>query len=231
MLDVRNLDAGYGPVQVLTDVSLRVEPGESVCVLGRNGVGKTTLLRSIIGHNPAWRGSVSCDGDRIDGLAPFDVARRGIAYVPQDKQLLPALTVEQNLFLAVRQRSLFKQRLPRMLELFPVVAEKLRVAAGSLSGGQQQAVALARALIAAPKLLLLDEPTVGIQPSIVRELRETLARIVAEEQCALLLVEQNRSLALHVASRAYVMDRGRVVAEGTPLELEAAGAIERHLAF
>lgn len=231
MLAAEGLNVYYGPTQVLRGVSVRVAEGERICVLGRNGVGKTTLLRSIMGLTPAAAGSVSWLGDDVTREPPYAIARRGVAYVPQEKSLFPDLTVEQNLFLAVRDKRIFERRLPELRQFFPNLDEYLRRKAGTLSGGQQQYAAIARALMAGPRLLLLDEPSAGIQPSLVRDFGDVMDVVAAETDCSVLLVEQNRNLAFRIAQRMYILDRGEVVAEGVPAELEAAGEVRRYLAF
>jgi len=231
MLATEGLDVYYGPSQVLRGVSVRVAEGERVCVLGRNGVGKTTLLRSIIGLTPPRTGSVSWLGDDITALPPYAIARRGVGYVPQEKSLFPDLTVEDNLFLAVRDRRRFRDGLASVRAFFPNLDDYLGRKAGTLSGGQQQYAAIARAVITQPRLLLLDEPTAGIQPSLVHELGTVVDAVAAETRCSVLLVEQNRNLAFRLAERVYILDRGEVVAEGLASELEAAGEVRRYLAF
>jgi urea transport system ATP-binding protein len=231
MLRASGLDVFYGPSRVLRGVSLRVDEQERVCVLGRNGVGKTTLLRSLIGIIPPRAGIVEWLGEDITREPPYAIARRGIAYVPQEKTLFPAFTVEQNLFLAVRDRQVFGDRLDETTSLFPNLAPLLPQPAGTLSGGQQQYVSIARAIIAKPRLLLLDEPTAGIQPSIVHELGNVIDAVATKSKCALLLVEQNRNLAFRLAERVYVLDRGEVVAEGTSGDLATAEEVRRYLAF
>jgi urea transport system ATP-binding protein len=231
MLTAEELDVFYGPSQVLRRVSIHVDPEERVCVLGRNGVGKTTLLRSLIGLTPPRRGAVTWLGEDVSGKPPYAITRRGVAYVPQEKSLFPDFTVEQNLFLAVRDRKVFGDRLEEIKQLFPNLIRLLAQKAGRLSGGQQQYTSIARAIISRPRLLLLDEPTAGIQPSIVYELANVIEAVATKTKCAVLLVEQNRNLAFRLAQRVYVLDRGEVVAEGPPAELEAAGEVRRYLAF
>jgi urea transport system ATP-binding protein len=231
MLTAEELDVFYGPSQVLRRVSIHVDPEERVCVLGRNGVGKTTLLRSLIGLTPPRRGAVTWLGEDVSGKPPYAITRRGVAYVPQEKSLFPDFTVEQNLFLAVRDRKVFGDRLEEIKQLFPNLIRLLAQKAGRLSGGQQQYTSIARAIISRPRLLLLDEPTAGIQPSIVYELANVIEAVAIKTKCAVLLVEQNRNLAFRLAQRVYVLDRGEVVAEGPPAELEAAGEVRRYLAF
>jgi len=231
MLELREIDAYYGSSQVLFGVSLKVSEGEPVCVLGKNGVGKTTLLRSIIGLTPPRRGSITLGTTRLDGRKPYDIAARGVGYVPQGNQLFPDLTVEQNLLLSVRNREVLVSRSAEIFRYFPGLYDKWRFKAGTLSGGQQKFLAIARGLIMQPRVLLLDEPSEGIQPNVVQELARTIRAIVADQKCILLLVEQNRTLAFRVADRAYIMDRGRIVADGRPAELEAAGVVRRYLSF
>jgi ABC-type branched-subunit amino acid transport system ATPase component len=231
MLSVEEINVSYGLTRVLSAVSLEVRPGERVCVLGRNGVGKTTLLRSIMGLTPPGAGKITWHEKRLDGLPAHEIASRGIAYAPQDKQLFPHLTVEENVFLAVRDRQAFKRAWVTVARHFQILEEKRREKAGRLSGGQQQAVVVARALASRPRLLLLDEPTTGIQPSIVHELTANLESVLDELGCSLLLVEQNRRFAFRLATRAYILDRGMVVAEGVPDELEARGDVKRYLSF
>jgi ABC-type branched-subunit amino acid transport system ATPase component len=231
MLKADSLDVYYGPSQVLRGVSVTVAEGERVCVLGRNGVGKTTLLRSIIGLTPPQAGWVSWRGEMISGLPPYVIARRGVGYVPQEKGLFPDLTVEDNLFLAVRDRVRFRKGLAGVRRFFPNLDEYLGRKAGTLSGGQQQYAAIARAVITGPRLLLLDEPTAGIQPSLVLELGSVIDAVARESGCSILLVERNRNLAFRLAERVYILDRGQVVAEGVASELEAAGEVRRYLAF
>lgn len=231
MLDVENIDVYYGSSQVLNGISLQVRPGEPVCVLGKNGVGKTTLLKSIMGLIPPQRGKISLDGECLSGEPAYAIARKGVAYIPQGNQLFPDMTVEQNLFLGVRNKKAFSARLPEVLGYFPALQEKLHHKAGWLSGGQQKFLAIGRALLMQPRLLLLDEPSEGIQPSIVRELAQVILSVIEQRGCMLLLVEQNRDLAFAVTKRTYIIDRGHVVAEGSPEELEEKGVVKRFLSF
>jgi len=230
-LEVRDIDVYYGQSQVLFGVSLKVAESEPVCVLGKNGVGKTTLLRSIIGLTPPRSGMVTLGEEHLDGLKPYEIAARGVGYVPQGNQLFPDLTVEQNLLLAVSRHDVLTARSPEILRHFPSLEDKWRVRAGTLSGGQQKFVAIARGLIIRPRVLLLDEPSEGIQPNVVQELARIIRAIVMDQKCLLLLVEQNRNLAFRVADRAYIMDRGRIVADGSPAELDARGVVRKHLSF
>jgi urea transport system ATP-binding protein len=231
MLSIKDVNVYYGAVKVLYDISLQIDSGEPVCVLGKNGVGKTTLLKSIIGLVPPRSGTIELDGEPVEGQPPFSIARKGVAYVPQGNQLFPDMTVEENLFLAVRDRKVFDGRVDIALNYFPILKDKFRHRAAWLSGGQQKFLAISRALITRPRVLLLDEPSEGIQPNIVQELAHIIRSIVEEQKCTLLLVEQNRDLAFRVANRSYIIDRGRVVAEGTPKELEAKGVVRQYLSF
>lgn len=192
LLEIAGLVAGYGGGTVLHGVDLSVAPGEGVAVLGRNGVGKTTLLKAIIGLVRPRSGTIGFAGARIGGLPPFRIARAGIAYVPQGREVFADLTVEENLILGDLQAP----DAGRAYAVFPALAERRRVPAGRLSGGQQQQLAIARALMARPRLLLLDEPSEGVQPSVVLELADTLAAVAAAEGMAIILVEQNIDLAL-----------------------------------
>jgi urea transport system ATP-binding protein len=231
MLTAEELDVSYGSSRVLRGVSIRVGAEEKVCVLGRNGVGKTTLLRALMGLTPPSSGVIHWEDDDLTGKPPYAVAKHGIAYVPQEKSLFPEFTVEQNLLLAVRDRRVFADRLPDITGLFPNLVGLLGQKAGRLSGGQQQYTSIARAMIARPRLLLPDEPTAGIQPSVVQELGNVIETVARETKCAVLLVEQNRNLAFRLAERVYILDRGEVVAEGSPEDLQAAGEVTRYLAF
>lgn len=231
MLEIRNIQVGYGSSQVLQDVSLRVTLLEQVCVLGKNGVGKTTLLRAIMGLTPPKRGSITLYGKEISGLSPHEIARQGVAYVPQGNALFPEMTVEQNLLLATRDAKVLISRLDQVFNYFPDLKEKYKVKAGRLSGGQQKFVAIARGLITQPRLLLLDEPSEGIQPSIIQELGPIIKKIATNEKCLLLLVEQNRSLAFAVTDYAYILDRGRVAAEGKIGDLEKGGVVSKYMSF
>jgi len=231
MLEISEIDVYYGISQILHRASLHVDDGELVCILGRNGVGKTTLLRSIIGLSPPRTGRVLFDGQLLSGLPAHRIARLGVTYAPQDNQLFPDLSVAENLLLAVRRREDSEREIRRAVGFFPVLEEKLRARASSLSGGQQKFLAVARALIGSPKMILLDEPSEGIQPSVVQELAVVIRSIGEAVGCGILLVEQNRKLALAVAKRGYILDRGTVVSEGPLQVLEENGTVARYLSF
>jgi urea ABC transporter ATP-binding protein UrtE len=214
MLEVQNLVAGYGPLVVLRDVDLTVTAGEVSVLIGRNGVGKTTLLRTIAGQGRVAKGAIRVDGRDVTGHPAHRRARAGIAYVPQGREIFGALTVRENLLVALKARRMRDQsaRIDEILELLPALAEKLQAGGGSLSGGQQQILAIGRALISDPKILLLDEPSEGIQPSIVSEIATLIARIAREKKIAVLVVEQNLDFVASVTTDVQVIDRGRIVA-------------------
>jgi urea transport system ATP-binding protein len=215
---VKDLDVYYGDSRVLAQVHLSVGAGEVVCVMGRNGVGKTTLLKTIVGLLAPRRGSIELDGTSLTGRPPYARARLGIGYVPQGREIFPTLTVRENLLVGARRRIPPAGALDYVLALFPALEALLAKRGGDLSGGQQQQLALGRALIADPSLLLLDEPTEGIQPSIVEQIADVLERIKGEGRRSILLVEQYLEFALSIGDRFYVMDKG-----GVALESDRAG--------
>jgi len=228
MLSVSRLDVAYGQSQVLWNVDLDVRAGELVCLMGRNGVGKTTLLKTAMGLLPARRGRVSFDGTEITGWSPDRRARAGIGYVPQGREIFPRLTVEENLRMALLGTGR-AAALDEPLELFPALAPLLRRQGGVLSGGEQQMLAIGRALLTKPKLLMLDEPTEGIQPSIILEIEEALRRIKRELGLAILLVEQYLDFAERLADKYVIMAKGAVVASGAARDLRVE-TVRRHLA-
>ena len=215
MLQVEDLDLYYGASQALRSVNLTAVKGGITCVLGRNGVGKTSLLRAIAGHLPVRAGKIVWEGKDIRGVPADERARRGIASVPQGREIFPLLTVEENLrtgFAAV-PRAL--RTIPdEIFELFPVLRDMLRRRGGDLSGGQQQQLAIARALVTRPRLLILDEPTEGIQPSIIKEIERVIRLLAMRGDMAIVLVEQYFEFAKNLADRFLVLERGRVVASG-----------------
>jgi urea transport system ATP-binding protein len=213
VLVVKDLDVAYGDSRVLTRLNLTVGPGEVVCVMGRNGVGKTTMLKTIVGLLAPRAGSIEFAGTRITRLAPDRRARLGIGYVPQGRDIFPMLTVRENLLVGARRRQPPAGALDYVLSLFPALEALLARRGGDLSGGQQQQLALARVLIADPSLLLLDEPTEGIQPSIVEQIADVLERIKREGRRSILLVEQYLEFAWSIGDRFYVMDKGGVAME------------------
>lgn len=214
MLTLDEVVSGYAQTPVVQGVSHTVPAGTISVLLGRNGVGKTTLLRTIAGQLPLQQGKIMLGGADISRASAFRRARLGLSYVPQGRDIFPGLSVRDNLRVAVHgmRRSGWSRRLDRTLEQFPVIADKLDAPGRSLSGGQQQIVAIARALITDPDVLLLDEPSEGIQPSIVVEICEMLTTMVAERGIAVLVAEQNLDFVQHVADRVEVMDKGQLVA-------------------
>ncbi len=214
MLAVREVDVFYGESRALNRVTLAVADGQVVCVMGRNGVGKTTLLKTVVGLLRPTQGGVEFAGRDVTHLPPYERARLGMAYVPQGREIFPALTVRDNLVVGSRHKRPPREALDYVLGLFPALGGMLGRRGGDLSGGQQQQLALARALIADPKLLLLDEPTEGIQPSIVEEIADALRRIKAEGRRAIVLVEQYLEFARALCDRFYVMEKGAVAWKG-----------------
>ncbi|MBI4247183.1 MAG: ABC transporter ATP-binding protein [Candidatus Rokubacteria bacterium] len=221
MLAVEGIAAGYGRAPVLREASLRVGPGELVTIVGPNGSGKTTLLRAITGLVPLRAGRITFEGRTVSGLATEDIVRRGVVMAPEGRELFGPLTVRENLGLGAwslgraARRARLGADLERALTLFPALRPKLEQAAATLSGGEQQMVAIGRALMSRPRLLLLDEPSVGLAPLVIREIFRTLATLKAE-QLTILLVEQNARAAFRIADRGYVLSPGGALAELTP---------------
>jgi len=215
-LSLDGIVAGYGETVVLEGISLDLAPGGTLAVLGRNGVGKTTLLATVMGHTRLHGGGIRFDGAEIAGLPPYRRTRLGIGFVPQEREIFPSLTVEENLTVAER---LGQWTLARVYDFFPALAERRRNQGNQLSGGEQQMLAIGRALMGNPSLLLLDEPLEGLAPVIVDTLLAGLDRLKREDELALLLVEQHAKLALELAQSAIVLDRGAIVFAGTSREL------------
>ena len=228
LLSVRGLSAGYGPVQVLTDLELAVAAGEIVVVLGANGAGKTTTLRALSGMIPA-KGEVTLDGTSVLGRKPEDLVRMGVAHVPQGRGTFPELTVEENLRVGgfTRPGDEVSADIDRWFEVFPRLKERVHQAAGSMSGGEQQMLAIARALMSRPTLLLLDEPSLGLAPLVTQDVFERIAAVNAELGTTVLVVEQNANLALGIAQRGYVLETGTIVATGTAEELRSDDVVRR----
>ena len=221
MLKVESLACRYGPIGALQNASLYVDAGELVALVGANGAGKTTLLRSISGLMKIASGVISLDGERINGLPAGEIVRRGVAHCPEERKLWPMLTVAENLSLGAytrRDKAGIVADLDRVHALFPHLADRARQLAGTLSGGEQQMVAIGRALMSRPRLLMLDEPSLGLAPLLVSSLVGAV-REINRAGTAVLLVEQNASLALGMAARAYVLEAGVMVREGTGVEL------------
>ena len=249
MLTLSDLSASYGGSRILRGVSLKVAPGQVACLMGRNGVGKTTTLRSNVGLLRADAGSIKLNGQELNGLKPDERARLGLGYVPQGRDIFPNLTVQENLRIgAIAQGRKLKGEFDRVLALFPILKERLQLKGGVLSGGQQQQLAIGRALLTDPKVLLLDEPTEGIQPNIIDQIGDTIKKLRteglgAESAAALggavsalrregrigiLLVEQYLDFCLDVGDYFYIMDRGTIVAEG-PIAKLNDGIVKQHL--
>ena len=218
ILKLANIESSYGPVQAIRGVSLEVRKGSIVTVLGANGAGKTTILKTISGIIDPQKGSVSFEGEEIQRRDPDWVVRRGISHVPEGREVFPLLTVRENLLMGAYTRA-HRQAIPadiqRMYDYFPILRERAGQEAGQLSGGQQQMLAIARALMSKPKLLLLDEPSLGLSPKLVKEIFEIIRRVNHEEGTTMLLVEQNANIALITAQFGYVLEVGRIVMEDT----------------
>ncbi len=221
MLTVRDADLYYGASQALKGVSLTARKGEVTCVLGRNGVGKTSLIRGLVGHVPLRRGSVEWEGAEISRLTTAERARAGIALVPQGREVFPLLTVEENLKTGLGMLPRAERTVPEeIFALFPVLRDMLRRRGGDLSGGQQQQLAIGRALATRPRLLVLDEPTEGIQPSIIKQIGAAISQLAGRGDIAILLVEQFFDFSRELADMFVVMDRGEVVMQGRPEDLD-----------
>ena len=231
MLEVQNIDLHYGAAQALRAVSLSAEPGKVTCVLGRNGVGKTSLLRALVGQHPVSAGSVVWESHDITRLATVERARRGIAYVPQGREIFPLLTVEENLETGFAPLRRDQRSIPDdVFSLFPVLQSMLRRRGGDLSGGQQQQLAIGRALVMRPRLLLLDEPTEGIQPSIIKDIGRASSYLRSLGQIAIVLVEQYLDFARELGDHFAVMDRGALVYSCDRASMDEA-ALKRALAI
>jgi urea transport system ATP-binding protein len=212
MLDAQSIDLHYGAAQALRGVSLKAEPGKVTCVLGRNGVGKTSLLDALAGQHPVTRGTITLEGIDITSLRPPERARHGIAYVPQGREIFPLLTVEENLRTGFAPLKRADCSIPEdVYKLFPVLQSMLRRRGGDLSGGQQQQLAIGRALVMRPRLLLLDEPTEGIQPSIIKDIGRAISYLRSLGKIAIVLVEQYLDFARELGDHFAVMDRGAIV--------------------
>ncbi|MHB0870549.1 MAG: ABC transporter ATP-binding protein [Chloroflexota bacterium] len=230
MLEVDNIRVGYDGVLALRGVSFRVEAGEIVSIVGSNGAGKTTVLKTISALLRPTAGTVSFQGTRIDTLSSHDVVRHGIAHVPEGRRLFARQTVMENLILGAYTRRSPAERaadLERVFDLFPVLRERRSQRAGTLSGGEQQMLAIGRGLMLRPRLLMLDEPSLGIAPKLVDKIFETVAELNKRDGITILLVEQNVREALELASRAYVLQTGSVVMEGTGAELLHSDTIQK----
>ena len=223
MLEVKKLNQYYGGSHILRDLSFEIPPGKVTVLLGRNGVGKSTLLRTLMGLIPARTGEVLFYGKSISNAKPFERARAGIGYVPQGRDIFARLTVAENLEMGLATRPGGERVPPRIFEMFPVLNQMMRRRGGDLSGGQQQQLAIGRALAMGPKLLILDEPTEGIQPSIIKDIERAIRALAASGDMAILLVEQYYDFARSLAGQYLVMDRGEIVKRGAGADMEKDG--------
>ena len=228
MLTAENVDLYYGAAQALRHVSITAEEGKVTALMGRNGVGKTSFLRAVVGEQPIAGGTISFNGKPLGRMAPHDRARLGIAYVPQGRDIFPLLTVRENLETGYAPLKRDDRSIPAdVFDLFPVLRDMLRRRGGDLSGGQQQQLAIGRALVTRPKLLVLDEPTEGIQPSIIKDIGRAISWLRQKGGMAILLVEQYFDFVKELADTFAVMDRGEIVVSGTRAELD--DSVRRHL--
>lgn len=229
MLELSNVSAGYGQFQALFDITMRVEAGETVGVIGSNGAGKTTLLRVLSGLLPASHGRMTMEGTDLTAIAPHRIVETGIAHVPESRRLFPSLSVEENLKMGAftkAARPRFAERLAYVYDLFPRLKERRDQLAGTMSGGEQQMCAIGRALMSGPKLVLLDEPSMGLAPVIVQQVFD-LVRRIRSEGYTVLIVEQNVSQVLKIADRAYLLEVGRIETSGTADELLQSDEIQK----
>lgn len=223
MLEIHEVDTKYGQIPMLMNIDVTVGQGEAVCILGANGAGKTTLLKTIIGMVKPLKGEIYFEGRRIDELPSHKIIRGGIAVVPEREGLFPKLTVEKNILMGAyyeKDKKKINERMEEALSIFPRLRERLNRRAGTLSGGERKMLGIARAILAGPKVLLMDEPSLGLAPSTVNEVFAVIERIKREKNIAILLVEQNAQKALSVAERGYILQKGQVVLAGTKNELQ-----------
>lgn len=229
MLSLQRIESGYGESNVLRGVNLDVQPGQVVCLMGRNGVGKTTLMKTLMGLLKTRKGSIQWQNQELSTLDTAKRARAGVGYVPQGREIFPQLTVKENLLLGLETSAPGVKTFPEdVLAMFPVLATMYGRQGGDLSGGQQQQLAFARALASRPGLLLLDEPTEGIQPSIVEDIRQVILQLKAKGNLSVLLVEQSIDFVRSAADYIYIMDKGTITLHGTPQELDMS-QFEHHL--
>src|SRR5882672_6402660 len=223
MLKIREVHAGYGATPILFGVSLEIREGEAVALLGRNGMGKTTLMKAAMGFLKPWRGTIELDGHELSGLTPHEIARLGIGFVPENRRVFPGLTVRENLELGLsavshRTAALRRERLETVFAHFPRLRERLGQPSKTLSGGEQQMLAIARVMMAGARIILMDEPTQGLAPALVRHIRDMITEL-KRLRVTVLLVEQNSRVALSVCDRGYVMEKGAIVFQGSSAEL------------
>jgi branched-chain amino acid transport system ATP-binding protein len=221
MLEVENLSGGYGLIQILWDVSFKIKEKEIVSIIGPNGAGKTTLVKTIMGLLPAKSGTIKFKGEHIEKLPPYEIVKKKISLIPEGRDIFPKLTVEENILLGaytLKDKEQVKESQERIYQIFPVLQKKKKVLAQTLSGGEQQMLVIGRSLMSNPKLLILDEPSLGLAPIIVAKVLDTL-RQINEEGVAILLVEQNIRDSLNIADRGYVLEEGKIILEGEGREL------------
>ncbi len=221
LLEIKDLCAGYGDLQVLFDISMKVDEGEVVSLVGSNGAGKTTLLRILSGLEPVKSGTILYQGQDLTKIKPYEKADYGIAHIPQGRGILGSLTVKENLIMGAypkAARAAMENNIEKSFQMFPILKERQNQMAGSLSGGEQQMLAIARALMISPKLLMLDEPSLGLAPIVVKDMFDIISA-VAKQGVSILIVEQNLNQALSVADRGYVLETGQIVMEGKASEL------------
>ncbi|MDR1676929.1 MAG: ABC transporter ATP-binding protein, partial [Deltaproteobacteria bacterium] len=229
MLKIENLDVAYGHLQILRSINMHIKNGEIVAILGANGAGKTTLLKSIMGLVPPKAGRVFYQGQDVTGTPTFQLARRGIAFVPEERNIFPAMSVEENLLLGAyvnRNKAQVAQNLAAVYDMFPRLLERKRQLAGTMSGGERQMLAIGRGLMNKPNLIILDEPSMGLSPTNVLIVFETIKTLISQE-VTIIIVEQNVNATLAVASRAYVMEHGAVVMEGLSDELTSNDHVKK----
>ncbi|HLS43491.1 MAG TPA: ABC transporter ATP-binding protein [Paenalcaligenes sp.] len=232
LLQTQNLHTGYGSKPVLQGVNLDVKPGEILAVIGRNGVGKSTLMKSLIGLLPVSKGDIKLDGSPISQLPSFKRARLGVGYVPQGRDVFPRMTVEENLQVGESLgQKVAPEKYDEIYSYFPILAERRKQAAGTLSGGQQQQLAIGRVLIGSPSLILLDEPSEGIQPSIVKDIARLMVTLNQSQGLTVVFVEQNLEMIQSMAQRCYVMDKGQFTEELSPSQLHDPAVVKRCLSI
>lgn len=221
MLEIENVSAGYGLIQILWDVSFKIKEKEIVSIIGPNGAGKTTLVKTIMGLLPAKNGTIKFKGEHIENLPPYEIVKKKISLIPEGRDIFPKQTVEENILLGaytLSDKQQVKESQERIYQIFPVLQKKEKVLAQNLSGGEQQMLVIGRSLMSNPKLLILDEPSLGLAPIIVAKVLDTL-RQINEEGVAILLVEQNIRDSLNIANRGYVLEEGKIIIEGEGREL------------
>ena len=221
MLEVENISSGYGLIQILWDISFKIGEKEIVSIIGPNGAGKTTLVKTIMGLLPAKKGTIRFKGENIEKLPPYKIVKKGVTLIPEGREIFPRMTVEENVLLGaytINDKDAVKESKEKVYQIFPVLRKKEKVLAKTLSGGEQQMLVIGRSLMSNPKLLILDEPSLGLAPIIIAKVLDTLRKI-NEEGVAVLLVEQNIRDSLNIADRGYVLEEGKIILEGKGREL------------